>query len=549
MASPAAAGPRPEPRAGRRAAAIAIALVAPNLVWIALDRSPFGGDAAQYATATMELFAKLLASPGDWPRAMLAVMPYKAPGLEWFGQLFLPLAFPLGEVGRPLLLAIAAAGIAGLALLWAALAELSRSRGAALAGSLTVAGAPLFVTYGNVLMVEMLQIVAAAWFVAIAAFAPRWPRALVLAQLAAAAAFAALAKTTTLVFVVFPALVALASAVRRGEPWSRGLRDRATRLALAAAILLGAAALLFYLRNWPSLFNYFRAGAGSSVWGKVDTPLATAAYWLAAIGRHAITPWGLSGLAALALFACAPRLARRTATSPHFRRCALAAAAQMVTMIALFSLSSNRMPRFMAPILPLFAVVVAWAVASLGSRIARGAAIAALSAQFVVVHASSFGMVEAYRDAIRPLDRAGTRSGLLTAIVDATCDGSGRAPVTIIAIDAAFRGDWLAPASATYLATERRFLGKTAADCRYDYLGRRFFGLKSGSWESLTKSDVGFVVATDPAIHPPLAKTFNFGLNPERYPEVWERLSTSELFARVGPVGGEPGIVLFRRRS
>ena len=120
--------------------------------------------------------------------------------------------------------------------------------------------------------------------------------------------------------------------------------------------------------------------------------------------------------------------------------------------------------------------------------------------------------------------------------------------MTIIAIDPYFRGDWLAPAPAIYLATERRLLGKTTADCRYDYLGRRFFGVPSGSWESLITPDVGFVVATDPAIHPPLAKTFNAGLNRARYPEVWERLSTSELFARAGPVAGEPGIVLFRRR-
>ena len=84
--------------------------------------------------------------------------------------------------------------------------------------------------------------------------------------------------------------------------------------------------------------------------------------------------------------------------------------------------------------------------------------------------------------------------------------------------------------------------------CSYDYLGRRFFGDAERSWESLADPAVAFVVATDPAVHPLLDKTFNAGLDRERYPAVWAKLSTSGIFERVGPLAGERGIVLFRRR-
>jgi len=54
-------------------------MAVPVLLWIALDRAPFGGDQSQYATEAVVLFDTLIHSPSRWPSAMAHTMGFKPP--------------------------------------------------------------------------------------------------------------------------------------------------------------------------------------------------------------------------------------------------------------------------------------------------------------------------------------------------------------------------------------------------------------------------------------------------------------------------------------
>jgi hypothetical protein len=404
-------------------------------------------------------------------------------------------------------------------------------------------------------MVESLQLLAVTWFLVIAASARRWPPSLVIAQLVAATAFALLTKTTTPIFCAGPGILALGNAFASARSGAWGWRHRSTGLSLLAAAALGLGALCFYARNWEPLVSHFRNGFSGPIaayWGKEDAFLATATYWCRTFARRFVStpPLLFAGLVLAGALLLPSREPDRIRT--QFARCAAASALQILLVLLLFSLSANRMPRFALPLLPYFALLLAWAVARIRLRAVAPLAIALFALQWAYVYASAFDLVRYRRDAIRPIDRTGARRALLADLVERTCPanaaGGPRAGLAIIAIDPSFRGDWLAPAPAAMMVAERRLLRPGTPRCDFDSMGRSFFGLEAKpAWSDLLRREVTYVVALDPAIHRPAAKTFNTALDLDDYPYIWERLTSSGAFAREQPLAGEPGFAVFRR--
>src|SRR5262249_62400474 len=97
-------GPQTLPNGGSTVVArlvpdlLSILLIIPNIIWIALDTSPWGGDHSQYGLATLDLFQTLVDSPQQWPRRLLDVFPYKPNGLIWLGQAFVPVAYLISSI-------------------------------------------------------------------------------------------------------------------------------------------------------------------------------------------------------------------------------------------------------------------------------------------------------------------------------------------------------------------------------------------------------------------------------------------------------------------
>ncbi|HEV8268695.1 MAG TPA: hypothetical protein VGR00_10690, partial [Thermoanaerobaculia bacterium] len=360
----------------------------PGVVFLALDRSAWGGDQSQYGRASVELYAAFRQSPAVWLSRLFDVFPSKPNGLVWIGQLFVPLGLAFGSIDRALLSSVVLLQVLTLVILFAAVAG-SSARGVwtALVACLVVGSAPAFVHWGHQYLVEPLQVLSVSWFIFIASRAPRWPRALVVFQLLAATALALCAKGSQPLFCLAPGLLALSSVLRprSTEPLRVG------RPALAAtavfAVLLGAVTAVWYVRNFGAVREHVRASAfGLGVrtfWGKEDTYLHTIVYWLGAVRQEFFHPF----LFGLALLLGAAAVARRRAGSDRVERrltaLFVASILQIVLVVLVFASSPARVPRYLLPLLPYLAIVVAWCVERIGRTRISVAVAAAFTLQLV----------------------------------------------------------------------------------------------------------------------------------------------------------------------
>jgi tetratricopeptide (TPR) repeat protein len=150
---------------------------------------------------------------------------------------------------------------------------------------------------------------------------------------------------------------------------------------------------------------------------------------------------------------------------------------------------------------------------------------------------------------VRGLDREGKDARLLESIVARSCrdDEVGRY-LNVAAIDPNFRGDWLAPEPANYVATRDQAGRAPKAPCDYAYLGGGFFGSEaSKAWDLLIAQRVRYVITLDPGMYSVPVNVINEALRPENFQILWTNLNHSGFFTREAPLSEDPGITVFRR--
>jgi hypothetical protein len=408
----------------------------------------------------------------------------------------------------------------------------------------------MFVTLGGFYLVEASQALAVVWFIFMMARAPGWNPAYTLCHLIGASAFAFLTKTTTPLFCLWPGLITLwilvrqATVSRRAE-WAQGRVVAAGALSLAVAV----PTVSWYYRNWYRAITHARASSGpiAAAWGKEDTFFNTFVYWLLEVPRSFYyAPVVALVVAALILAAIFSRRSKLADFDVAFT----AALLQSITVLGVFAFASNREARLVLPLLPYFGLMVCWSVDRLGNPLLNGAAILGSGGQLVLVYALAFGLFwNSYSYPVRPIDTTGRNQRILKSIVARTCGASdGARYLDVVAIDPVFRGDWLAPEPANYVAGRDFGRGPQAPPCDYGYLGRGFFGSSAAvAWEALITDRVRYVVTTDPAVYPEPGGRFNEALEPENFRLFWTNLTTSGLFAREAPLAEDPGLAVFRR--
>jgi hypothetical protein len=87
-------------------AGLPVLAVLPSLAWIAVDQRVWFWDQAYYGEVSVILYDTLRHRPLDWPNHLLSAFDSRAPGIAWFGQLFVPLGQALNSVEIGLLLLI-----------------------------------------------------------------------------------------------------------------------------------------------------------------------------------------------------------------------------------------------------------------------------------------------------------------------------------------------------------------------------------------------------------------------------------------------------------
>jgi hypothetical protein len=456
---------------------LVIAILCPSVAWIALNRTVWPWDQAWYGMHAVDLFDTLKADPLEWPAAMAGTTPWKPPAVVWIGHLFLPLA-PVAGVDAALLLSVLACHAIALALLCRALLELCEGRLlVASAGTLVAGAAPIFIALSTQFLAEASLMLAVSWFVMIMCCAPRWDRPAIAAHLIAATSFAVLAKTTAPVYCLAPGVVALVEFFRP-RPAPSPATGKSNRWRWALALLLAGAALGWYIQNFDAAVHHARLAGFSHVaemFGQRASYARALEYWRGVVMTMLFVHLVAMLVALIVVLGTARRLVARGAPR-HIDVCAAAAAAQAVMALMVFALSPNRDPRYAAPLLPLLAVIVSWAVIHVGSPWLSRAVVGVLVVQLLMVHSQVLGLWPSRPARLRAdtgiipalsvVGRDPRPAALLEAIVHRTCARGTVGGEHFVGVDLL----QVSGHSLSYVAAKERLAGH-AGSCRYHSFG------------------------------------------------------------------------------
>lgn len=532
-------------------------LVAPSLLWLARDRSVWPWDQAWYGHGSLTLFYTLVQSPRRWPGEMMAVLERQAPGVAWLGQWFAPLGALLGSFDDGLLASILVTQALTLVLLYHAFLEVAGqdAHGIAVAGCLMTASAPLFVGLSHQYFTEPLQLLGVAAFVLIMCAAPRWPGAFTLALLAAASGLALLAKVSSPAYCLGPAVVASWHALRRLKLSPGEWRQPRTVAAALAAVVLLAGAAGWYRRNLSFVRDHVRASAVGPVADIYGGQVAFAESLrdrLILLHAAAFRPGVATALLVVLAAAVGLAVFRRRSPAPrsHLGTIAITAALELVGVLFLLSLSPNREPRYLLPLLPFGALLLVALLAWADTPWPAAAAALVLGAQLALSHALGLGLLPMGGRAapwlLTPRTQA-REASILDALAWRTCRGTAprpERPWNIVGIEL----PWLNKNSASYAAAKtlapRRLLG-----CRYDSIFSFTVFEPDELWRRIGEMDLRYYVVLSPEAGAIPAGDPHLEAINRNYRPVLERLRASGEFLLEPPVPEDPDLLIYRRRD
>ena len=550
---------RPDAAAGSRAARvgailgspagvviIAIALVAPSIVWIFRDLRVWSWDPAYYAEVALKIGRALHGGLLNWLSAFLAVPDSRAPLLPWLAQATVPLIDVLGAE-RALLLTNLAAGLVSLGLIYSAARRFGGSAAVGGLAMLAYAGTPGFVAFNHLFLVEAVQamtVMGLAW-IALRADGLSWPR------LAAGTVFwvslALLAKTTSAAYVApFLLYIGIARAgLQRAQPAAKPIDF----FLLFGAVLVAAVTLRWYELHWSAVTAHVKEATSGDValfYGSDGPFLAKLQHWTLGL-LQVLSPfhWLAGCILAVAVFPLPIAVVRsvrgrfagllRRAIESHllFALCLLAT---VVAGLVGHAKAIGEDIRFLAPMAPLVVLLFVWSVVTLRRRWLNTAALVLLSVNWGAVHAGAECLVVLPRGALAylvpPLTEPATMERLTRAVREG-CQTAGG--LTIIGAELV---DFSAGSASFYAEKMRRTVGYR---CDYTSLGYLEADPRRAI-KSVADSRAGFFITL------PLGNLPAQGTNRlDRVSRtVAEWIVTSPDFVRVTPEGD--ALVIYRRR-
>lgn len=430
------------------ALAAAVVLLSPSVVWLARDHSLWPWDPGWYGEVTVQLYYTLRTQPAQWLSAMTHAFGTKAPGIAWLGLWFVPFGKKLGSIDAALNASVLLTQFGTLLLLWRIGRSLDAGRrnSVPLAGCLFAASAPLFVGMSHQFFVEPMQALAVAAFFFCALAAPQWPRLRVLSLLLLATSVAMLAKASSPLYCLLPGLIAL-NHLRPGRPAvANTVRGWCADVGFfVASLALAALTVAWYRVNWHSVVYHIKlssSGDAALLYGAPVVLSQKVVFWYRELRQGLFVPRSFLPLAVLATAAGAALLVRfgRAGLRPRVLTAAdwlaLAAAAHLLGVLAMFSLSVNQETRYLLPALPAAAVLVMWSLTQVRFRWLAPALVVGLACQWAYVHAIGLRGVakpEEMSAWLIPVERDHTRERELRRVVrlvEADPHSAGRFVVT-----------------------------------------------------------------------------------------------------------------------
>lgn len=487
--------------------------IGPSLIWVMLDQRVWPWDQAWYGQVSVELFYKLISSPLDWVGAMLGAFGTKAPGVSWLGQFFVPFGVAIGSIDRGLLLSILATQLLTLILIFKSVKELSGGKNlTAIVASLVVASAPLFVAMSHQYFVEPMQTCAVAWFILIMSFAPRWDRKLILVQLVAATALAMLAKVTSPLYCLFAGLLSLICAyapqLRRSEARKLESPKWLAPSTLVLGGFLGCGTIAWYIKNFSAIAQFAAqssSGAVAELYGTKDTFLNKVIYWLGAIQSNFFFP-GVIVLAGLIfIVGLWQYFFKLDSKLSHFDRCAVVSIMHIGITIGVLSLSINQENRYLLPLAPYFALLIAWSLNQINQPMITSVTILVFTLQLAGVGGQALGILDTNPQIaywLYPVERDAKNFTNLNEVARRTCAEAGKNRQNVVGIEL----PWLNANSVAYFAA-KQFESRNLR-CYYTSLGYAETEATK-AWQRLLSLEPNYFITLDKTLYPNPPDPFN----------------------------------------
>ncbi len=529
----------------RRLWVLEVLLLAPTVVWLGVDRTPWSWDPAWYGEVSCDLWWTLKHQPEAWSAAMLSAFGIKAPAIAWIGQFFVPLGQAVGNIDD-LLMAVPLCAALVTIRLWFLLGnELwgGDPRGGWLM-ALLGAGAPIFVGITHQFFVEPLQLLGITWLWWLAVRAPQLSRVRLAASAALAGAFLLAVKVTSPAFAVMPAGLIIWRWVASHQPWfSRGRCARtADVLLVAAGVGVGVITAAWYARNLGALreFVAFAAQDDSSlIYGRRPDFWLKWGFWVPAIYReffNVLVGWGALPLAFIMGLVALRHRQRWQAASAN---AIVAAAAILQVLIVLwgFSLQIPEITRYSLPLLTsaLLPIISLLRHASCHSWVAP-LTLAIAAAQWGWSHAAPLGVPPPPRASewLTRAERDPSYGRELDALIAATTTPASAFRYRVNG----YETPWLNANTLSFHAAKLRL--DSGVRAYYTSLG---YGANNAAaaFERIEAMEADFFISVDLAQHDPRPVFMNQVARP-----VLERVHAGPEFAPT-PFSNQHHIVLYRR--
>jgi dolichyl-phosphate-mannose-protein mannosyltransferase len=420
-----------------------------NVIWDLADQKVWDWDPCGYAIATLQLWDATSLGLWNWLDAMAHAWPDKPPLMIWLGQFFIPLRHLTGEVESALLAVnIFGAGVT-LALVYVTGRRLGATIFVAAIGVLACASSPAFVGLTGRYLVEITQCMAAAVMTYAACGIERRSavRGISLATMGVVFSFLSKASSMTLVVPLLIYVLVACWLGRKHRPVTRPM-DFVWLFVAAVSV---AALLIWYFINWNAVIQHFIDATNSRTalyYGKPVILGEKVSLWL---GGFALALSPLPGLLpAVALLIVAGLLVeigrlRGTPVLEGLERLrrnetlfALALAGTVTLTILAFSLQINEDTRFITPLVPLTAALLAWSLSILRSNLLAYLALTVFSINAIACHAYAHGIDPAKLTVFSYLQKVGLNADdkeLLTRMVRSTCQPSLGNRINIIVVN------------------------------------------------------------------------------------------------------------------
>lgn len=519
----------------------------PGVAWLLFDRSVWSFDQSAYGALSVDLFYAPLSSPYAWLRLMFGIWQ-KAPGIAWLGQLFVPVGIAVGSINAGLLGSVLAVQTVTIVLLFLSIRTLGDGQLLpAAVGAFFMASAPLFVGESHQYMVEPLQTLSVAWFIFILARARERDGLQTAAHLLAASSVALMAKISTPLYVLLPGAIVVLILISRPAMFMRDVRFTVRRVTgLVAAVAVSFAAVLWYARSFQTITRFAVSTTVGSI-GELynEAPRSDAARlldWLhAALGSYFVPPVAVVLLLIVILAAVARARRHDVRISVRqlgfFDLCAAAAALQILGVLGVFSQQVLTDWRFLLPLLPYPALLVAWVSYRLNVAWLPRLLLVVLLVQWFVVQAQAFGVVPLISGVtswLQPFDSASRDAADLNAVVRLTCAADQASHVGMVGVEL----PWFNHNSLDFAAAKLQ--KQIGARCHYTtWLLAE--SRASDAWQRLSDVNADYFITLQPQLYPPASDRFNIVARP-----LLQMVQSSPLYRRVNLVG-HPRVVVFQR--